>query len=73
MSDDTPEAGERCKVTTDDGEEIAVWTGHVWASEDGSRIIETVKSWKEEPTPGDLEVQMPEGASLEEAPKPEEE
>lgn len=59
MSDkDTPEAGERCKVKTGKGEEIAIWTGHMWASEDGSRIIEgsEIKSWKEAPSEGELKI-----------------
>ncbi len=47
MSDDTPEPGTKAKVQTDDGEETAVHTGHMWASEDGSRIIENVKAWEE--------------------------
>ena len=66
MSDDTPEAGERCKVATDDGEAIAIWTGHVWASEDGSKIFESVSSWTEEPTEGELGVTMPDGVTMEE-------
>ena len=53
---DTPEAGARCKVQTDDGEEIAVYTGHMYASEDGSRIIENVKSWEEAPSEGLLRI-----------------
>ncbi len=60
MSDDTntPEPGQRCRVTADQGEEIAVWTGHMWASEDGSRIIEseTIESWEEAPHEGDLQI-----------------
>ena len=56
MSDDTPEPGTKAKVQTDDGEETAVHTGHMWASEDGSRIIENVKSWEEIPAEGDLEI-----------------
>lgn len=27
----TPEAGERCRVKTGAGEEIAIWTGFMWA------------------------------------------
>jgi len=55
---DTPEAGERCKVKTGKGEEIAIWTGHMWASEDGSRIIESseIQSWKEAPSEGELTI-----------------
>lgn len=59
MSDqDTPEAGERCKVKTDEGERIAIWTGHMWAAEDGSEIIESAKieSWKEAPSPEELTI-----------------
>ncbi len=55
----TPEAGSRCKVKTSDGEEIAVYTGFMWATEDGSRILdpEDVESWEEEPL-GDGEFQV---------------
>jgi len=62
MSDKgTPEAGERCKVKTGAGEEIAIWTGHMWASEDGSRIIEgsDIQSWKEAPCETPLEIIRP--------------
>lgn len=62
MSDEkTPEAGERCKVTTGQGEEIAVWTGHMWASEDGSRIIDAadIQSWTESPSETPLEIIRP--------------
>lgn len=55
---DTPEAGTRCKVKTGEGEELAVWTGHMWASEDGSQIIDTsqIESWEEAPSEGELEI-----------------
>lgn len=55
---DTPEAGERCRVKTGKGEEIAVWTGHMWASEDGSRILEgsEIESWEEAPQKGELKI-----------------
>ncbi len=55
---DTPEAGERCKVKTDEGERIAIWTGHMWAAEDGSEIIEgsKIESWKEAPSEGELKI-----------------
>ena len=59
MSDqDTPEAGERCKVKTGKGEEIAIWTGHMWASEDGSRILDEgeIESWEEAPSEGELKI-----------------
>lgn len=61
----TPEAGERCKVRTAEGEQTAIWTGHVWASEDGSRLIEVdaIESWQEAPAGGDLEVKMPDGST----------
>jgi len=57
----TPEAGERCKVTCGGKEEIAIWTGHMWASEDGSRIIEgsDIESWKEAPCETPLEIIRP--------------
>lgn len=60
---DNPEAGERCTVKTADGEETAVWTGHVWAADDGSRLIdaEAIQSWEAAPIGGDLEVRMPDG------------
>jgi hypothetical protein len=59
----TPEAGERCTDKTTEGEQTAIWTGHVWASEDGSRLIDSdpIESWQEAPTGGDLEVKMPDG------------
>lgn len=71
MSDDTPEAGIKAKVQTDDGEETAVHTGHMWATEDGSKIIENVKSWEEIPADdSDLEIKdLPD--KLEEPPVPE--
>ena len=53
---DTPEPGTRVNVQTDDGEEIAVYTGHMYGSEDGSKIIENVKSWEEAPNEGELEI-----------------
>lgn len=53
---DTPEPGTRVKVQTDDGEEIAVYTGHMYGSEDGSRIIENVQSWEEAPSEGELAI-----------------
>ena len=55
----TPEAGSRCKVKTSGGEEIAVYTGHMWAAEDGSRILDPgeIESWEEEPL-GDGEFQV---------------
>lgn len=55
---DTPEAGTRCKVKTGEGDELAVWTGHMWATEDGSRILEgaEIESWEEAPSEGELEV-----------------
>lgn len=55
---DTPEAGERCRIKTAKGEEIAIWTGFMWASEDGSRIIEAsdIQSWKESPSEGELTI-----------------
>ncbi|MFP4074451.1 MAG: hypothetical protein ACLFVZ_10475 [Actinomycetota bacterium] len=55
---ETPEAGERCRVKTSKGEEIAIWTGHMWASEDGSRIIEgsEIESWEEAPSEGELKI-----------------
>ncbi len=59
MADEnTPEAGERCKVKTGAGEEIAVWTGHMWASEDGSRILGSseIESWEEAPSEGELTI-----------------
>ena len=56
MSNDHPEPGTRVKVQTDDGEEVAVYTGHSYGSEDGSRIIENVKSWEEAPQEGALEI-----------------
>ena len=56
MSDEMPEPGTKAKVQTDDGEETAVYTGHMWGSEDGSRIIENVKSWEEIQSEGELEV-----------------
>ena len=59
MSDkDTPEAGERCKVKTGKGEEVAIWTGHMWATEAGSRIIaaEEIQSWEEAPSEGELKI-----------------
>lgn len=58
---DTPEAGQRCKVKTGESEEIAVWTGHMWASEDGSRIIEgeEIESWEEAPHEGELKIVRP--------------
>lgn len=61
----TPEAGERCKVATAGGEQIAIWTGHMWASEDGSRLLdsEQIESWQEAPAGGDLEVKMPDGTT----------
>jgi hypothetical protein len=54
----TPEAGERCKVKTAKGEEIAIWTGFMWACEDGSRIIEgsEIESWEEAPSEGELTI-----------------
>lgn len=62
---ETPEAGERCQVKTASGEETAIWTGHVWASEDGSRLIEAeaIESWQEAPLGGDLVVKMPDGTT----------
>ena len=72
MFDDTPEPGTRAKVETDDGSEIAIHTGHAWASEDGSRLIENVKSWEEQPTEGELAIsELPE--QLEKPPTGEEE
>jgi len=58
---DTPEAGERCTVKCGGKEEIAIWTGFMWASEDGSRIIEgsDIESWTEAPSPGELKVIYP--------------
>lgn len=59
MSDqDTPEAGTRCKAKTGKGEEIAIWTGHMWATEDGDRIIEAeeIESWEEAPSEGELTI-----------------
>lgn len=56
MFEDVPEPGTKAKVQTDDGEETAVHTGIMWASEDGSRIIENVKSWEEIPDEGELEI-----------------
>lgn len=55
---DTPEAGTRCKIKSSQGDEIAVWTGHMWASEDGSRIIDEgeIESWEEAPHEGELEI-----------------
>lgn len=55
---DTPEAGMRCRVQLDEGEEIAVWTGHMWATADGSRIIEgsEIESWEKAPHEGELEI-----------------
>lgn len=55
---DTPESGTRCKVTCGGKEEVAVWTGHMWAAEDGSRIIDgpEVQSWTEAPSEGELKV-----------------
>ena len=55
---DTPEAGERCRVKTSKGEEIAIWTGHMWASEDGSRILDgsAIESWEEAPSEGELTI-----------------
>jgi hypothetical protein len=55
---DTPEAGERCKVRTGKGEEIAIWTGFMWATEDGSRILEgsEIESWEEAPHEGELTI-----------------
>lgn len=53
MADETktPEAGSRCKVKTSEGEEIAVYTGFMWATEDGGRILDSgeIDSWEEEP------------------------
>lgn len=71
MSEDTPEPGTKAKVLTDDGEEIAVHTGHMWASEDGGRILENVRAWKEIPADdSDLEIKdLPD--RLEEPPVPE--
>lgn len=63
MTDDksTPDAGQRCRVKADKGEEIAVWTGHMWASEDGSRIIESeaIESWEEAPHEDELTITRP--------------
>ena len=56
MSEDTPEAGTRVTVETDEGSEVAVYTGHTFASEDGSRLIEGVKSWQEAPLEDELKV-----------------
>ena len=59
MSDETPEPGIRCKVKTSDGEEIGVWTGHMWASEDGSRLLDGIESWEPAPHEDELRVIMP--------------
>ena len=56
MANEYPEPGTRAKVQTDEGEEIAVHTGHMWASEDGSRIIDNVESWEEAPSESELTV-----------------
>ena len=58
---DTPEAGERCKVKCGGKEEVAIWTGFMWASEDGSRIIDgdDIESWVEAPSEGELKVIYP--------------
>lgn len=55
---ETPEAGTRCRVELSDGKQLAVWTGHMWATDDGSRILESseIQSWKEAPHEGELEI-----------------
>ncbi len=55
---ETPEAGTRCRVELNEGQELAVWTGHMWATEDGSRILEgaEIKSWEKAPHEGELEI-----------------
>ncbi len=72
MSDEkNPEAGQRCKVATGGGEEVAVWTGFMWASEDGSRLIDEadIKSWEAAPAEGELKVTFPEGVKMETPPE----
>lgn len=59
----TPEPGGKCRVQTDEGEQTAIWTGHVWASEDGSSLIDAdkIESWEEEAPVKEMEVKMPDG------------
>lgn len=58
MSQELPEAGERCTVQTGDGEKTAVWTGHTWAADDGATLLsaDQVQSWESRPSRGELEV-----------------
>lgn len=46
-----PGAGTRCKAKISEREEILVYTGYMWAAEDGGRILEEgkVESWEEAP------------------------
>ncbi|MCH9649025.1 MAG: hypothetical protein K0U98_12370 [Deltaproteobacteria bacterium] len=63
MSDtDKPEAGERCKVQTSDGETEAIWTGHCWAVDNGSKILDEtgVQSWEAAPLQDELKITRPE-------------
>ncbi len=58
---DQPEPGERCKVQLSDGETIAVWTGHMWAADNGQRILSEaeIQSWEVAPSEGELKVIRP--------------
>jgi len=58
MADKTPENGQRCTVKTAKGDELAVWTGFMWATADGSRIIEgaDIKSWEPAPFEDELTI-----------------
>jgi hypothetical protein len=63
MSEQEPEAGARSRVETAGGEGCAVGSGLMWASENGSRLIDASenKSWKAAEPLAELTVTYPDG------------